>query len=271
MTDQIIIQKLGPGQWRTIYPKIVEDTYDLFWEINEMIETQPRKAENQLKSLIKACGNGNIDAILQLGQLYNETSRPIEGNALIYKAHTLSLDAFPFDFDFDSDELLWGHIDNRPVLRTFAAIGIEYMKERQYQKAIDKFEQLLKLNSRDNQGVRYLIPECFMFLKKYDQLLNHLSNTEDDSSLEYLFAKVVALYKTDDFENAKLALKEAKLKHPFVAEELVKNKHEFPVDEFDRQFHGVPMGSRQEAFLYWDRTKELWNKDEDLLQFLSKN
>ncbi|GAB3427913.1 tetratricopeptide repeat protein [Niabella aquatica] len=204
-------------------------------------------------------------------KLNPETNRPTEGNALIYKAHVISLEAFPFDFDFNNDELLWGYLDNRPVLRTFAAIGIEYMKERQYQKAINKFEQLMKLNSRDNQGVRYLIPECFLFLKKYDQLLKFLLTLEDDSALEYLFAKVVAYYKVEDFENAKLALKEAKLKHPFVTEELIKNKHEFPADEFDRPLNGVPMGSRQEAFLYWERTTELWSKDEDLLQFISRN
>ena len=139
ITHQANIQKDLGGHWRTAYPQIVKDTYDQFWNANNIIESQPIKAEKELKKIISVCGNGHIDAILQLGQLYNDTKRPIEGNALVHKAHNLSLEAFPADFNFDCDELSWGHIDNRPVLRTFASIGLEYMKEGQYQKAIDKF------------------------------------------------------------------------------------------------------------------------------------
>lgn len=271
MTHQTHIQKDLGGHWRTVYPQIVEDIYDQFWDVNEIIESQPKKAEKELKKIISVCGNGHIDAILQLGQLYNDTARPIEGNALIHKAHSISLEAFPANFNFDKEELLWGHIDNRPVLRTFASVGLEYMKEGQYQKAIDKFEQLMKLNPGDNQGVRYLLPECFLFLKKYNEFLKHNKTLEEDTSLEFLYAKVFAYYKIDDLDNAKKILKEAKEQHPFVAEELVKIKHEFPHDEFDRPLHGIPTGSRQEAFEYWYRTKELWKTEKELKKFVTDN
>jgi tetratricopeptide (TPR) repeat protein len=271
MSDQPYIQKDLGNHWRTFYPQIVEDVSDEFWNVNEIIESQPKAAEKKLKQIISVCGNGHIDAWLQLGQLYNDTSRPIEGNALIHKAHMISLEAFPPDFNFDNDKMLWGHMDNRPILRTFSSVALEYIKEAQYQKAIDKFQQLMKLEPDDHQGVRDLLPECFLFLKQYDELLNHENAQDEVASIEYMYAKIFAYFKLGKMDNAKATLRKAKELHPFVAEELINTKHEFPFEEFEQPMYGIPMGSRQEAFEYWHRTQKLWRGEKDLLKFIADN
>ena len=268
---QPYLEKDLGGHWRTILPQIAEDTYEQFWEVNEYIQSQPKKAEKELIRIITICGNGNIDAILRLADLYTDTEKQIEGNALVHKAHLISLEAFPTDFDFDKEELLWGHHDNRPILRTFASVGIEYMKEGQFEKAIEKFEQLIKLNPGDNQGVRFLLPECLLFLKRYNDFLNYPKTEEETNSLEYLYAKVFAYFKLSDFVNAKATLLIAKKEHPFIAEELLKTKHIFPANEFDRPLYGIPYGSRQAAFEYWERTKELWEGENEFKKFLADN
>ena len=53
--------------------------------------------------------------------------------------------------------------------------------------------------------------------------------------------------------------------------ELKKEKHVFPADEFHRPLSGIPLGSRQEAFFYWERTKYFWVKDKAVKEFLKTN
>lgn len=162
MTQQPYLQKDLGGHWRTIYPNVIEDFFDDYWNAVEIMENQPRKAEEVFKKIISNCGNGHIDAILHLGFLYNETGRRIEGNALIHKAHNIALQALPKDFNPNYEEIHWGHVDNRPLLRTFHAAGLEYMNEQQYEKAIEKFNFLLNINPGDNQGVGYLLQKCLL-------------------------------------------------------------------------------------------------------------
>jgi len=166
MRDQPYITKDIGGHWRTVYSENAEAFSDSFYEGLELMETDPKKAEKIFKQIITVCGNGHIDAILHLGFLYNETNKKIEGNALIHKAHNIALQAIPKDFDSTKERIEWGHIDNRPFLRTFHAIGLEYMEEEQYDKAIEKFNFILNVNPNDNQGVRFLVEDCNQKLKK---------------------------------------------------------------------------------------------------------
>ncbi|WP_121199453.1 hypothetical protein [Mucilaginibacter gracilis] len=55
------------GHWRTVHPEHIEYYEDLFYEALEQIETEPAKEEKKLKKTIITCGNGYLDAILQLG------------------------------------------------------------------------------------------------------------------------------------------------------------------------------------------------------------
>lgn len=268
---QPVLEKDLVGNWRTIHPEIMEGFREDFWEAVEIIDSNPKKAEKVLKKVIYACGNAHIDAILHLGFLMNDTGRPLEGNALIHKAHKIALEALPGDFNPKEERIYWGDHDNRPLLRTFHAVGLEYMNENQHERAIEKFSFILNVNPGDNQGVRFLIPECLLFLGKYENLLLLSDRLNEFNSLEYLYAKVFAHFKLNNIEQARIALQNAKSQYPFVAEEIIKTKHIFPFDEFDIPLHGIPRHSRQEAFEYWNRTKELWEKEKDLKQLIFKS
>lgn len=273
MTEQPHITKDLAQDWVTVFPKITEKYSEKYWEAIEMMESQPYKAEKIFTLIIAACGNGHVDALLHLGFLYNETGRRILGNALIHKAHNVALQAFPKEFNPKKDKLYWSYLSNRQILRTFHAIGLEYMYEGQYEKAIEKFNFILKVNPNDNQGVRYLLPKCYLHLKMYEEFLELDKKMDEADSLYYIFPKIIAYFKSGSIEQAKITYKLAIEKYPFVAEELLKKKHFFPHDEFDPPLYGdgVPTGSRQEAFNYWEETKQLWEKDKDLMKFLIEN
>lgn len=273
MTEQPYITKDLAQDWVTVFPEITEKYFEKYWEAVEIMESQPNNAEQIFTLIIAACGNGHVDALLHLGFLYNETRRRILGNALIHKAHNVALQAFPKEFNPNKDKLYWSCHANRQILRTFQGVGLEYMYEGQYEKAIEKFNFILNVNPNDNQGVRYLLPECYIHLKKYKEFLVLDKKMDEADSLYYIFPKIVAFYKLDNIEQAKMTYKLAREKYPFVAEELLKKKHNFPHGEFDPPLYGdgAPTGSRQDAFNYWKETNQLWEKDRDLKKFLVEN
>lgn len=98
------------------------------------------------------------------------------------------------------------------------------------------------------------------FIKLYNELLN---SSDEGHSIEYDFALFYALYKLGEFDKAKEQFKIAQRHFPNVALELMKDTHAFPYDEFDRPLFGIPMGSKQEAFDYWNRTKALGQRKEN--------
>jgi len=153
LTQQPFLAKDLGENWRMVYPDIVEQVSDRYWASVDLIDSVPREAIKALKNIVEICGNGHIDAILDLGFLYNENKKPIEGNALIHKAHLIALDALPKDFSFEKERIRWSELDNRPFLRTFHHVGLELMKEGKIEAAIEKFEFLLKVNPNDNQCV----------------------------------------------------------------------------------------------------------------------
>lgn len=274
MQEQPYLYHEGDNSWVFIQSQKAEKYFDDYWNAVELMDSVPVKAESKFKKIIKNCGNGHVDAILHLGLLYNDINKPIEGNALIHKAHLIALHAIPNDFNKEHDTIIWSILENRPFLRTYHAVGLEYMNEGQYEKAIEKFNFVLSVNKWDSQGVRYLLPECFLYLKKYHEfikLYNELLNSSDEGhSIEYDFALFYALYKLGEFDKAKEQFKIAQRHFPNVALELMKDTHAFPYDEFDRPLFGIPMGSKQEAFDYWNRTKKLWVKEKKMQTFIKK-
>lgn len=54
-------------------------------------------------------------------------------------------------------ELPWDYLENRHIMRAINQQGIYYWETGKIDKALDTFRKLLRLNPRDNQGVRYNI------------------------------------------------------------------------------------------------------------------
>ncbi len=255
------------GDWMMIYPEIVDTFHEDYYHAVDIMDYEPKKADKIFRKIIKACGNGHIDAILHLGLLQNDLGKKTEGNALVNKAHTIALEAIPTDFNADTAKIPWPYLENRPFLRTFHAIGLEYINEKQFEKALEKFKFILKVNPGDNQGVRFLLPECLIRLYRYDDFLKLDEKSEDSESIEYSYSRVLSYYKLGHFDNAKLEFKSARKLHPHVADELIKDNHAFPTDE-TRSPYGVPTGSKQEAFDYWLRTRDVWDKEKGFKEFI---
>lgn len=58
-----------------------------------------------------------------------------------------------------TDVLLWGHINNRPILRCMHGYGLCLWRLGRFDEAERVFERMLWINPTNNQGVRLLIDE----------------------------------------------------------------------------------------------------------------
>jgi len=272
--NQPFLQKDFGEHWRTVYPEVVEQYEELFWEAVDLMDQAPAKAERIFKKIIHDCGNAHIDALLHLGLLFNDRNKSIEGNALIVKAHQIAKQALPDDFIVGYDQILWSHMDNRPLLRVFQAYGEELFKAKDYEGAEKALEFLLRLNPTDNQGIRYLMLECFQCREEPLKILELEREYEGDYSADFLYGKVLALLQLGKTEEAISQLAIAKSAFPHVLAELVRTTHQFPFDEFEHSYilDGVyPLGSRQEAYHYWSKTRQFWEKDNQLDTLLKMN
>lgn len=252
------------GHWQVFYPELFDQLMEEYWYAVELIDSEPKKAEKLLKKVITATNGLHFDAVQYLGYLYNENGKTIEGNALIHKAHQIALKAIPDGFNPTEEEILWLHINNRPFLRSFHSVGLELMNEGRLDEAIDKFFFLIMVNPNDNQGIRYLIIDCYSQLGRFEDFFKIDELYPDDYSVDFLYGKALALFKTNQPYKAKKQLATAAKMFPYVLEELKKAKHVFPADEFDRPLDGIPIGSRQEAFDYWRRMGKFWKGIENL-------
>jgi len=66
---------------------------------------------------------------------------------------------FPKEFDIEKHTLDWFYFNNRSFLESLKMVGVYSMKTEQKQTASDIFEEIMKLNPNDNQGVSMLLEE----------------------------------------------------------------------------------------------------------------
>lgn len=257
--------ELNDGVWEVSHPKCVDENYSEFYDAVELMDYKPASAERKLRTIIKKCKNLHIDAILHLGFLLSANGKELEGNALINKAHLIALDSIPKGFDEKNAEIHWGFLDNRPFLRTFQAVGLEMMKEGDYEKASEKFKFGLNVNPNDNQGLRYLLLECYFHLSDPANALK-LIKLHEDVSIDFVYGSVLANYQIGNLKKAEKSLKSAILSFPLGVKEIIKRIHKEPRNNAFGL--GIVRGSEYEAYDYWMRTKQFWTETKGIIDFI---
>ncbi len=257
------------NDWIVNYPKCVSENFEEYWDAIEQIDSNPKVAEKRLKKVIKKCPDGHIDAILHLGFLCNDTGREIEGNALINKAHSIALEAIPDKFDETKDKIIWAALENRPFLRTFQGAILELMKKAEYKPAIKKCRFVLNVNPNDNQGIRYLLLECFFHQKEPKNVLKLIKEYEDEWSLDFSYGAVLANLQLNKTDKAKELLKKALKDHPKAGKEITKKRHTEPPNE--GFYGGIVLGSDYEAYYFWIKNGKFWKETKGAIEFVKEN
>ncbi len=178
-----------------------------------------------------------------------------------FTAYEIGSKLIPKDFD---GTINWGFLENRPFLKTMHGLGLTYEFVREYERADQIFDQLLKYNPGDNQGIRALAIETNLLIGNFKKVLRICKMFPDDIMPDTSYGRFVAHYRLGQKEKAATVLKQAIEFSPVVAKELVKKKHKPPKNE---RPGFITMGGEDEAYDYWYRTRVVWT-DPELIDFI---
>ncbi|MGD9369087.1 MAG: hypothetical protein PVH87_25500 [Desulfobacteraceae bacterium] len=264
----IKLSKYGDNEWSFEYPRLEFETLETLHEAIDRHHSGDLKgARTQLKQLIKQFPEF-IDAYHHLALLLDDSGQPYEAFKLIQSAVDLGLSSLPSNFYFGRDLLPWMHLDNRPFLRVYHYLGLQYLEIEQTEKALFIFNNILDVNPNDNQGIRSLGINCYLELKRPLDVLRIVEKYPDDAMADTLYGKVLALFQLERIKEAKKALKEAVKVLPLVAQEISKKRHRKPRG---MQLDYITLGGEDEAYYFWQQNGKHWQQTPGAEQFLSEN
>jgi tetratricopeptide (TPR) repeat protein len=69
----------------------------------------------------------------------------------------------------NQEKIEWGHLEHRPLLRTYHGLGVIQKELGKHREAVEKFQFLLKVIPNDNQGARQILFETLIQMGEYQQ------------------------------------------------------------------------------------------------------
>ncbi|MCL6531165.1 tetratricopeptide repeat protein [Meiothermus ruber] len=108
----------------------------------------------------------------------------------------------------------WGFVETRPYMRALHTLARLYEKAGQLSKAVQIYEQMLKLNPNDNQGVRYALLGHYLALNKLGDARKLWNRYDQEHSAFWAWGKVLLEFLAGNLEAAQEALGVARKVNP---------------------------------------------------------
>ena len=177
------------------------------------------------------------------------------------KAGERALDPELFE---EEDGCFWGILETRPYMRARLGLARCLWNLGEQEEAIKHYDDMLRLNPHDNQGIRYLLAHCQLETGADDELEKLLSQYEDDGAATWLYSRALLSFRKEGATEAvNECLAEALKENPFVPAYLL-GKKKFP--EHLPQY--ISLGDESEAVDYALEAIKTWRKTEGALQWL---
>ena len=157
----------------------------------------------------------------------------------------------------------WGLMITRPYMRARKGLASMLWNMGRRQEALEHFQEMLRLNPMDNQGIRYLLLLLLMELNQGEEVDAHLKDHQEDSA-EWLYTSALRLFQVSGrSEKANRILEKALKNNPYIPAYLLSNKripHQLPP--------GIIIGEESEAVVYAAAYLAVWRKTEGALDWL---
>ncbi|HPD31592.1 MAG TPA: hypothetical protein PLL20_16490 [Phycisphaerae bacterium] len=168
----------------------------------------------------------------------------------------------PERFENDAGHF-WGHTDTRPYMR--ARLGLAGCLERlsRNEEALDHYRELLRLNPRDNQGVRYLYLPLLMKMGLDAEAARFMKNSQDEPTANWTYTRALLAYRLGgDCSSARMELRKAVKVNPYVAGYLLADEDPDGIPE------SYSLGSREEAVVCASELRSAFAATPGALQWL---
>ena len=261
----LVVTQVGEREWMFEYPRLEWETLEvLHTAIDEWHMGDVGSAEDRYRQLVGDYPEF-IDAHHHLALLLGETGRGEEAFQLWQDVVELGLDCLPGEFEMGRDSLSWLILENRPFLRAYHALGLEYLGRGEVEKALEMVNNILAMNPGDNQGVRALVVDCNFRLDRPADVLAVCDRYPDDGMEQLMYGRALALYQLGRKAEAEEALDQAIEFLPLVAKELGKVLHTRP-----RELRPgyVTHGGADQAYYYWTDQGQHWVNTPGAIEFV---
>lgn len=149
---------------------------------------------------------------------------------------------------------------NRPALEMLGRLALDMIEEKQDERGIQLLEWLvLELDPSDGHGMREPLAHAYLAGGRHDEALALCARFPEESAAT-AYARVLALHGLGRLEEAHTALERARAEWPSVFELLAAEDPEEPEAEELFSADEVMPGSDEEAWLYRDYWRPLWEQ-----------
>ena len=168
----------------------------------------------------------------------------------------------------DGEGDFWLILETRPYMRARAGLAECLWMLGEREDAVSHLKEMLRLNSGDNQGMRYILKSWLFTLNDLKGVSELLVEYEEDCFAEWCYSKALLTFRQSGSKSsgAIKALKYAVKTNPFVPDLLLGTKR-MP----KRMPPHYSIGSKDEAVIYVAQTRENWSATKGALQWLAEN
>ncbi len=264
-SNRATLENIGNKEWR-----FVEIPYEMEMKFNDLLDARdfgsvtPAEMERQLRELLHEAPNF-IDVYHHLAMLLNQRGKSQEAQLLWQQAVNIGMQCFIEQFSSAGNKLEWGWLENRPFLRSYHSLGLQYMENGNTEMALSIFKTILSLNPGDNQGVRALVVDCCLKLKMYKDVLAVCKDSQADHMAETIYGRVLALVALKQLVKAEKAFRQAVAVLPLVAAEIVKARHPRPRNMEEGRY---TVGGADQAWYYWREAGKYWEEVPGAIEFV---
>lgn len=162
----------------------------------------------------------------------------------------------------DPQTHFWSELITRPYMRSLSGLAFSLYAEGQLKEAIELFQQILRLNPNDNQGMRmYLLP-ALVWANQFDEAAALLRKFADEEAPYIPYSVALMLFKKHgDCQASEKALMDAIGEFPNVFKIMI-GLEQMPTD-----FDSYAPGSVEEASLYVQSAIQSWVETDGALDW----
>jgi tetratricopeptide (TPR) repeat protein len=148
----------------------------------------------------------------------------------------------------------WGLLETRPYMRARQGLAQTLWDKGLRDEAAAHYEDMLRLNPNDNQGIRYLLLDCFFILGRDDEAGKLIKRYKEDGSAAWSWSRaLLAFRRSGDRSESRSALSQAVADNAHVAALLLGDK------KMPRQLPTyMGMGDKNEAVAYVHGAAATW-------------
>jgi tetratricopeptide (TPR) repeat protein len=226
-----------------------------------MDEPSPKRRLSLLRDAL-SLDPENVDALLMMLDLSGvEGEQRIDALRAIVAAGAKRLGPQAFK---DFVPHFWGVIETRPYMRARIALAEELRAAGRIQDAAVEYDEILKLNENDNQGVRYQLLICRLTLGQLTEAKALFDKYDEiDFNAAFAWGAVLERLLSADSTGAVDRLMRARKQNPYV-EAYLKGHRRLPKN--------LPPyyspGNRDEAIVFASGLIEAWEKHPSAMKWL---